>query len=98
MNTTNQSHDSGKISPHETRVFLALKKADCWLTNAEIAQAAGVALRTARHHAFRLTKLCIAEVAALFPEYRYRLTGSGDRNYLARLKAACAVYNGTSQD
>jgi hypothetical protein len=81
-----------QISPHEARVFLTLKKTDRWLTNSEIAQRARVALRTARHHSAQLTRLGIAEVAACFPGYQYRLTGRGDIVYRARLEAACAIY------
>jgi hypothetical protein len=57
-----------EISRHEVAVYRTLGvNAPRWMTNAEIATAAGVARRTARLHTHRYARLGLIERAALFP-------------------------------
>jgi DNA-binding IclR family transcriptional regulator len=87
--------ERNEISLHEVRVYLALKAAGGWLTNAEVAAAAGVAGRTARLHTLRLARLGVIDQAEVFPAHRFRLSGkAAKRNpaYLQRLDAAVTVF------
>lgn len=86
--------ERNEISLHEAKVFQVLR-ADRWMTNHEIAAAAGVAPRTARLHTLRLQQLGIADVAEVFPGHRFRLSSKAsrrNRNYLQRLEHAADVF------
>jgi hypothetical protein len=68
-----------EISTHEASIFAIFVAArGRWFTSKEIAEAAGVADRTARMHCRRFTELGILDHAAVFPGHRYRLAGSGE--------------------
>jgi DNA-binding IclR family transcriptional regulator len=87
--------ERNEVSLHEARIFTALERAGGWLTNREIAQAAGVAGRTARAHSLRLVRLGILDLAEVFPAHRYRLSEkAAKRNaaYFQRLRQACEVF------
>lgn len=87
MNTAERN----EISIHELRVFLVVQASDKWMTNAEIAEAAKVAQRTARHHSHRLVSLGIFDQAEVFPAHRFRVAEkAGKRNaaYMKRLMGA----------
>jgi DNA-binding IclR family transcriptional regulator len=88
--------ERNEVSLHEARIFLALERAGGgWLTNREIAEAAGVAGRTARAHSLRLVRLGILDLAEVFPAHRYRLSEkAAKRNtaYFQRLRQACEVF------
>ncbi len=84
--------ENSEVSIHELKV---LKAAAEWTTSKEIAAAAGVAPRTARHHCLRLVKLGVFDVAEVFPSHRYRLSPSADKRnfgYMNRLREAASVF------
>lgn len=87
--------ERNEISLHETRVYLALRASGGWMTNSEVAAAAGVAGRTARAHTLRLVGLGVLDLAEVFPAHRYRLSEKAPRRnaaYVNRLEAAAAVF------
>ena len=61
------------ISHHEVRVYRVTCQNQGWLTAKDIAGMSDVSARTARHHAARLTKLGVFDVARVFGGYRYRI-------------------------
>jgi DNA-binding IclR family transcriptional regulator len=80
-----------QISEHETRVCSTLRTKGTWLTSAEIAALAGVAGRTARHHARALVVLGVAEQTKMHGGFRYRWRQDATvraPEYLARLGVA----------
>ena len=79
------------ISEHQVRIYRVLARGD-WLTAHELATAAQVSPRTARLHLTKLVQHSIAERSAVFPGYRYRSTGAGDRDYIAQLKSAAESF------
>lgn len=86
--------ERSEVSAHEVRVWAVLCACKVWLTNDEIAQAAQVAPRTARHHTKRLKDLGLVDVADVFPGHRYRASEfAGKRNaaYVQRLAQAAEV-------
>ena len=93
--------ENTEVSIHEVRVFCALRAAaPQWLTSADVAHAAQVAPRTARHHLLRFAKLQIVDVMELFPRHRYQLAKmAGKRNsgYMRRLLAAVEVIQPSSR-
>jgi predicted ArsR family transcriptional regulator len=85
-----------EISVHQVLVFQALRSNNAWMTATEIAEAAKIAPRTARHHAAALVKLGILECARVFPAHRYRFTRRADRRmkpYLDQIAKAVEVFN-----
>lgn len=88
--------ESNEISMEQVKVFRYVQQhAGGWHRTKDIAQGAGVAERTARHHASRLAALGILDQAEVFPGHRYRLADkAGKRNdgYLQRLEQACNVF------
>lgn len=87
--------ERSQVSLHEVKAYLALKTADGWLTGQEIADLAGINVRTARSHASRLVQLGVADQQELFPAYRYRLSEKAkNRNlaYVQRVEQACEVF------
>jgi predicted transcriptional regulator len=85
-----------QISPHEVRVFLAMAADNQWRTSRQIAEAANVAERTARHHVSAFVRLGIAEHLETFGGYRYRLVNH-DTDYANRLRAAAKVFGLTGK-
>jgi hypothetical protein len=85
-----------EISRHETAIYRVLHgSAPRWLTNAEIAKAAGVARRTARLHTQRYAELGLIERAAVFPGHRFRWSIEAERrnaDYVGRLRHALDVF------
>jgi hypothetical protein len=85
-----------RISVHEVRLLLAFQaKADSWLTNAEVAEAAGISPRTALMHGSQLVKLSLLDVQRLFLDRRFRLgrqPGDEGQAYLDRWEKAREVY------
>jgi DNA-binding CsgD family transcriptional regulator len=89
-----------EISAQEANIYdVFLASRGRWFTSKEIAEAAGVANRTARMHCRRFTELGIVDRAAVFPGHRYRLSSAGEWNadYLRRLADACAVFGLSKQ-
>ena len=86
----------GRISPHEVRLLLALRRApDRWHTNGDLADAAEISQRTARAHTARLAEIGVVEVERVFPGNRYRLVKrpAGEaRDYLDRVDKAREVF------
>jgi predicted DNA-binding transcriptional regulator len=84
-----------KISPHEVRVYQTLLTYPAeWMTNREIAAAANVKERTARHHTFLFVAFGIADVEPVFPGYKYRLADKVEKRnceYFAKLEKAFKV-------
>ncbi len=80
------------ISAHEIRIVEALRQAKgSWLTNRQIAEIAGVAGVTARHHVLRLVRMDMVERTHTFPGYSYRWKHAADQTngqYLRRIAAA----------
>lgn len=86
-----------QISLHEIRVYEAVKSAGGWMTAREIAVAADVADRTARHHAAKLSDLGVFEIAKVFGGYRYRIASSAtdaSRVHVSELEAAKRIFGG----
>jgi DNA-binding IclR family transcriptional regulator len=87
------------ISPHQLKVFDYVRQAGRWVTAAEIQDATGVAMRTARHHASKLTDLGLFEQVSLFPGHRYRVSPSAEqrnKGYMLRLAQAREVFGGAA--
>ena len=87
--------EHAEISLHQVRIFAFVHEAGRWVTNAEIAQGAQVAPRTARAYTKRLVELGILDQAEVFPAHRYRYAPqAGNRNkaYLTRLQQAQEVF------
>lgn len=87
--------ERNEVSIHEVRVYVALKAAGGWMTNAEIAEAAEVAPRTARAHSLKLVRLGVLDLAEVFPAHRYRLAEHARKRnaaYTQRLEAAREVF------
>lgn len=83
--------ENNEVSTHEVRVVAAVRNKGGWMTSREIASAAKVSDRTARHHALRLVKLGIFDQAEVFPGHRYRFADKADKRnaaYMNRLAAA----------
>lgn len=58
---------------HMARVYGALRNAGGWLTNVEIAEAAGVAERTARKHTAKLAALGLVDMVNAYPSHQFKL-------------------------
>jgi hypothetical protein len=91
-----QYMEGKEISPHEIKVYLALKSnSGKWLTNAEISnEVTDIAPRTVRAHTLRLAKLGILDQAEVFPANRYRFSERGEKRnetYTIRLKQAAEI-------
>lgn len=87
--------ETSEISLHDVKVYLVLKSADRWLTNREIAKAAGVADRTARAKTIRMVRLGILDQAELYPGHRYQLSKKADKRnggYVQRLEQAIKIF------
>jgi DNA-binding IclR family transcriptional regulator len=87
--------ERNEISLHQVKVYQCLAASKRWMTNSEIAQAASVAPRTARHHTKTLVALGIFDQAEVFPNHAYRLSDKAkQRNagYLLRLERAQEVF------
>lgn len=94
MSSSNDSNN------HEARAYKALQKAGAagrWMTNIEIATAAGIAERTARKHTSRLTQLGVLEQLTTYPSHQFKLRaaselpeGSEGKAALVELEAAAA--------
>lgn len=86
----------GRISPHEVRLVLALRREpDRWHTNGELADAAEIGERTARGHTARLAEIGVVDVERVFPGNRYRLVKrpAGEaKEYLERVDKAREVF------
>ncbi|EUC21460.1 hypothetical protein [Paraburkholderia hospita] len=85
--------DAGQISPHQIRVYEAVRCSPHWMTAREIsAVAADVAERTANRHARRLADFGVFERHRdLQGGYRYRLCATPDvaaQPYITRLETA----------
>lgn len=81
-----------QISAHEVRLLLAFRaKADAWLTNQEVADAASVSPRTARAHTARWVDLGVLVAQQVSPARKFRLSqqaGEEGRAYLERWEQA----------
>jgi DNA-binding IclR family transcriptional regulator len=87
--------ETSEISLHLLKVFDAVKHHGGWITNAEIAKAAGVAPRTARAHSAKLVSSGLFDLAEVFPAHRYRLSDLAEKRnkaMLNRIDAARAVF------
>ncbi len=88
--------ERNEVSSHEVRLYRAAKASGAtWLTSQDLAQAAGVASRTARAHAAKLVKLGILDLAEVFPAHRYRFSDKADKRnqaYIHRLDKAAEVF------
>ncbi len=92
---------------YEVRVYSALREAGAagrWMTNLEIADAAGIAERTARKHTMRLTKIGILEQLTTYPSHQFKLCnasllpeGSDGRVAWSELEAAARLEAGGHQ-
>jgi DNA-binding transcriptional ArsR family regulator len=87
----------GRISPHEVRLLLAIRREpDRWHTNGDLADAAEISERTARAHTARLAQIGVVDVERVFPGNRYRLvkqpTGEAT-HYLDRVDKAREVFD-----
>lgn len=80
-----------RATEHELRIVATLRGAHVWMTSDEIADAAKVAPRTARHHLRRLTDAALVDRAHVFPGYRYRWRNDADPRLVARLDRAAAI-------
>jgi hypothetical protein len=82
----------GQISPHQIRVYEAVRCSRDWMTAREIsAVAADVAERTANRHARMLAGIGVFERHCDLPGYRYRLCATPDvaaQAYMKRLETA----------
>lgn len=92
------SEHRDETSPHEVKVYLAIKSEAGWLTNAEIGKKVpDIAPRTVRAHTLKLTQLGVLDQAEVFPANRYRLAQAKKENAYAiahhtlRLKQAAEV-------
>jgi DNA-binding IclR family transcriptional regulator len=84
-----------EISLHLLKVFDAAKAHGGWISSKELAERAGVAGRTARKHARDLAAAGLFDVAAVFPENRYRLVPTPEqrnRALVERLERARSVF------
>jgi len=77
------------FSEQQCKLYLAAKTGD-WLTTQDLADIAGIAPRTARHHAHRLVALNIFEQAATWPS-RYKLSPKADKKYITQIEQAISV-------
>lgn len=87
--------ESNEISLHQLKVFEFVRDSRRWVTAAEIQEGAGVAARTARHHALNLVKLGLFDQAEVFPCHRYRLSQFAEqrnKGYMLRLAQARDVF------
>ena len=87
--------ESNEISIHQIKVYQAAKDHGGWLTAKEIAEAAGVARRTAAHHALRFVNIGVFEQAEVFPAHRYKLSTLAekrDKAFCERLQKAIEVF------
>lgn len=83
--------ERGEISLHQLKVFNFVKSQDGWTTAKDIAAGAGVAERTARHHARVLVHLGVFDRAEVFPAHRYRLSdkvNKRNKSYMLRIEEA----------
>ena len=86
--------EKNEISAHEVRVHQAVISAGTWVTSKYVAEAAGVAARTARQHLFRLVNLGIIDQEEVFPGHRYRASEFAEKRnktYVQRLARAKEV-------
>ena len=88
--------ERNEVSVHQVKIYVAIKNAAGWITNKEIATAAGVAERTARQHSLNLVKLGVLDLAEVFPAHKYRFSEkAAKRNaaYVNRLESARQVFS-----
>jgi DNA-binding transcriptional ArsR family regulator len=88
--------ERSEISEHLTAVWLLLQRPDLppWLDTREIAAAAGIAPRTARHHAKYLFDLGLLDREEASPRHLYRLSPQAAKRNPAmyrRLKLHAAI-------
>ena len=79
-----------QISVHMVKVHAAVHAAERPLTNREIADATGVAVRTVRAHTRRLVAEGVAEQTVVFGGFRFQRS-SGGQDFRQRLDAAAAA-------
>lgn len=84
------------ISQHEVLVYFALRDRGGWMTNFEVARAAGsiVSPRTARHHTKAMTDRGVVENRPLFPGHVFRWSPEArrvDGDYVRRLEEAALL-------
>lgn len=87
--------EKGEISIHQIKVVEFVRENGGWVTSKEIAAGAGVAERTARHHALALVNLGIFDQAEVFPAHRYRISEKAEKRnkaYWLRLESARSVF------
>ena len=88
--------ERNEISVHQVRIYVALKDANAWMTNKQIAELAGVAERTARQLTFNLVKLGVLDLAEVFPAHKYRMSEKASKrnaSYVNRLELARSVFS-----
>lgn len=88
--------ERSQVSLHELKVYrLLLSEPDKWFTNHEIAEATGVAKRTARAHTLRFCTLGILDHLEVFPGTKYRFSKKANKRnqaYVQRLDQAMEAF------
>ena len=88
--------ETAEISIHQLKVFNFVKNSEGWVSSKEVAEATGVAGRTARMHCLNFVKAGIFDQAEVHPSHRYRLsTLASKRNlsFINRLEQAEEILN-----
>lgn len=81
------------ISPHEFKVYDAVKEAAGFMTVKGIVARTGIALRTANQHAKKLTATGIFERVEIFDGYRYRIAkGASKTSHFQILEKAREIF------
>lgn len=91
--------EQNEISLHQLKAFNFVRECNRWVTAAEIASNAGIAPRTARLHALKLTNLGIFDIAEVFPAHRYRFSEKArkrNKAFMLRLEKANEVFTNKS--
>jgi DNA-binding transcriptional ArsR family regulator len=88
--------ETSEVSVHQAKLYMvARKNPSRWFTTRELAEASGIAIRTASMHASRLVKLGVLEVRELFPGHRFRLAQTatkGAKPHATRLDEAVEIF------
>jgi predicted transcriptional regulator len=84
-----------EVSSHECRLFSHLKTCRQWQTVRQIAEATGIAARTANNHTKRLSACGLLERMETHPAPMFRFTAESaqaDPAYVARIANACVAF------
>jgi prophage antirepressor-like protein len=91
----NFNREGTDISVHRVRCYFALKQAGHWMTNEDIAKAAKVSKRTARHYTKLFCEERIVDRLRLSPGHQFKMAddaGKANERFIRETELAASVF------